>query len=156
MSTNAAEFQTHRNLARFVHNAWDHPLRELIRKIVDDKVFENIPMELTPKHTIKHFPDCEAHPASNMARKPIPWTDLNRVIVHGEEFQVDITVFANNGKAPKHKRAFGRFTGALTAIDVKKRFKVGALIRSHGAGHTPCLKYTSKHCVYRSVAQVTR
>ena len=31
----------------------------------------------------------------------------------------------------KHKRAFGRYTGALTAIDMSTRFKIGTLIRSH-------------------------
>ena len=54
-------------------------------------------------------------------------------------------------KAHKHKRAFERNTGVLTAIDFAMRFKIGKLIRlhvslevelealgvaAHGAGHS--------------------
>ena len=66
-----------------------------------------------------------------MAQRQIRTTATERVIEPGAEFQVDIKVFANNGKALKHKRAFGRYTGALTAIDMSTRFKIGTLIRSH-------------------------
>ena len=128
---NTAEFQTHRDLVRFFHEAWDHPSRELMCKIVDSKSFDNIPKDLTSKRIRKHFPHCEACPANNMAQRPIPTTATERVIEPGAEFQVDIKVFANNGKALKHKRAFGRYTGALTAIDMSTRFKIGTLIRSH-------------------------
>ena len=48
-------------------------------------------------------------------------------------FQADIKVFANASKALNHKRAFGRYTGALTAIDLTTRFKIGKLIRSHAS-----------------------
>ena len=128
---NTAEFQTHRDLVRFFHEAWDHPSRELMIKIVDSKAFDNIPVDLTSKRIRKHFPHCEACPANNMAQKPIPREASDRVIAPGEEFQVDIKVFANNSKALKHKRAFGRYTGALTAIDLSTRYKIGTLIRSH-------------------------
>ena len=128
---NTAEFQTDRDLIRFFHEAWDHPSRELMCKIVDNKAFDNLPARLTSKRIRKHFPHCEACPANNMAQKPIPRTASDRVIKDGEEFQVDIKVFANNSKALKHKRAFDKYTGALTAIDLATRFKIGKLIKSH-------------------------
>ena len=78
-----------------------------MRKIVDSKAFDNIPKDLTSKRIRKHFPYCEACPANNMAQRPIPTTATERVIEPGAEFQVDIKVLANNGKALKHKRAFG-------------------------------------------------
>ena len=46
---------------------------------------------------------------------------------------VDTKVFANGSKALKHKRAFGRYTGALTVIDFSTWFKIGKLIRSHAS-----------------------
>ena len=64
---NTAEFQTHRDLVRFFHEAWDHPSRELMCKIVDEKVFDNIPAEMMSKHIRKHFPHCEACLTINMA-----------------------------------------------------------------------------------------
>ena len=45
--------------------------------------------------------------------------------------QIDIKVFAGNSKARKHKRAFGNHTGALTAIVLSTRFKLGKLLRTH-------------------------
>ena len=52
-----------------------------------------------------------------MAQQDIPRTASDRVIRPGTEFQVDFKVFANNSNALKHNGAFGRYTGALTAID---------------------------------------
>ena len=68
-----------------------------------------------------------------MAQQPIPRDASDRVFVPGEEFQVDIKVWANGSKALKHRRAFGRHTGALTAIDLFTRFKIGKLLISTGA-----------------------
>ena len=41
-------------------------------RIVNDKVFDNIPKELTAKVIRKHFPQCQACPAGNMAQRDIP------------------------------------------------------------------------------------
>ena len=86
-----------------------------------------------------------------MAQQPIPRDASDRVFVPGEEFQVDIKVWANGSKALKHRRAFGRHIGALTAIDLATRYKIGKPIKStgtlevelealrieiHGTGHT--------------------
>ena len=128
---NTAEFQTHRELVRFIHEAWDHPSRELMCKIVDSKAFNNIPLDLTSKLIRKHFPHCEACPTNNMAKKPTPRIASERGIVPWEEFQVGIKVFTNNRNALKHKRTFGRYTEALTAIDMATRFKIGTFTRSH-------------------------
>ena len=128
-----AEFQTDRDLVRFFHEAWDHPSRELMCKIVDSKAFENLPKRLTSKRIRKLFPQCEACPAGSMAQQPIPTTASDRVIVAGEEFQLDIKVWANTSKALKHRRAFGRYTGALTAVDLATRYKIGKLIRTTSA-----------------------
>ena len=98
---------------------------------MNDKTFNNIPPALTSMHIRKHFLHCEECPTNNMAQKPIPIEASGRAIVHGEEFQIDIKVFTNNPKAQKHKRAFRRYTGALTAIDLSTRYKIGTLIRSH-------------------------
>ena len=113
---NTAEFQTHRDLVRFFHEAWDHPSRELMM------------VDRTPMPIRKHFSHCEAYPANNMAQKPIPREAFDRVTAAGDEFQVDIKVFANDSKALKHKRAFGRCIGALTAIDLLIWYKIGTLI----------------------------
>ena len=122
-----------RDLVRFFHEAWDHPSRELMCKIVDNKMLASLPKELTSKVIRKFFPQCEACPAANMSQKPIPREASDREYVTGEELMVDIKVFANNSKALKHKRAFGRYTGALTAIDLATRFKIGKLIKSHSS-----------------------
>ena len=58
-----------------------------------------------------------------MAQKPILREASDRVIAPGDEFQVDIKVFANNSKVLKHKRALGRYAGALAAIDLSVRSK---------------------------------
>ena len=128
-----AELPRLKDLVRFFHEAWDHPSRELMCKIVDNKMFTSLPKELTSKVIRKFYPQCEACPAGNMAQRPIPREASDREFVPGEEFVVDIKVFANNSKALKHKRAFGRYTGALTAIDLSTRFKIGKLIKSHAA-----------------------
>ena len=131
-----ADLPRYRDIVRFFHEAWDHPSEELMCRIVNDKVFDNIPKELTAKVIRKHFPQCEACPAGNMAQRDIPREASDSVILPGEESQMDIKVFASTSKALKHKRAFGRYTGVLTAIDLSTRFKIGKLIRSHGSGYT--------------------
>ena len=51
-----AEFQTDRDLVRFFHEAWDHPSREIMCKIVDSNAFDNLPKRLTSKRIRKLFP----------------------------------------------------------------------------------------------------
>ena len=126
-----AELPRYRDLVRFFHEAWDHPSCDLMCKIVNQKLFTSMPKELTAKIIRKYFPSCEACPAGNMAQRDIPRTASDREYQPGEEFQCDIKVFANNSKALKHKRAFGKYTGALTAIDLSTRFKIGKLIKTH-------------------------
>ena len=67
-----AEFQTDRDLVRFFHEAWDHPSRELICKIVDSQAFDNFPKRLTSKWIRKLFLQCETCPAGSMAQQPYP------------------------------------------------------------------------------------
>ena len=67
--------------------------------IANDKVFNNIPKDLTAKVICIHFPQCEACPAGNMTQLDIRKTASDRVILPGEKFQVDIKVFANCSKA---------------------------------------------------------
>ena len=86
-------------------------------KIVDNKVFAGLPKELTSKVIHKYF------------LQYIPREASDRELVHGKELQVDSKVFANNSKTLKHRRAFGRCTGSLTAIDLSTRFKRGKLIK---------------------------
>ena len=99
-------------------------------KIVTQQLFTSIPKELTPKIIRKHFPSCEACPAGSMAQRDIPRTASDRVTEPGEEFQLDIKVWANNSKALTHRRAFGKHTGALTAVDLSTRYKIGKLIKT--------------------------
>ena len=147
----SAELPRYKDLVRFFHEAWDHPSCDLMCKIVTEKAFVNLPKELTPKIIRKHFPVCEACPAASMAQKPIPRTASDRDIVPGEEFQLDIKVWANSSKALKHRRAFGKHIGALTAVDLSTRYKIGKLLKTtadlevqleelrveiHGTGHT--------------------
>ena len=68
---------------------------------------------------------CEACHAGNMVQNPIPREASDRTFMAGEESMVDIKVWANNSKALKHRRAFKRYTGALTAIVLATRFKIG-------------------------------
>ena len=58
--------------------------------IVDNKIFTNIPIELTSTVIRKYFPRREACPADNMAQRPIPRTSSNRLILPGEEIKIDI------------------------------------------------------------------
>ena len=67
-----------------------------------------------------------------MAQQPIPRDASDRVFVPGEKFQVDIKIWSNSSKALKHKRVFGRHVGALTAIDLATRYKIGKSIKSTG------------------------
>ena len=101
-----AECPRLRDMVRFFHEAWDHPSMELMCKIINEKIFSNIPKELTAKAVRKHFPQCEACPAANMTQNPIPREASDRTFVSGEELMVDIKVWANNSKALKHRRAF--------------------------------------------------
>ena len=73
----------------------------------------NIPKELTAKAMRKHFPQCCARPAGNMAQQSIPRDASDPVFVPDEEFQVDIKVWANGSEALNHKRAVGRYIGVL-------------------------------------------
>ena len=49
------------------------------------------------------FPQCEECPAGNMAQNIIPPEESDKAFVVGEEFVVDIKVWANNSKALKHR-----------------------------------------------------
>ena len=51
-----AELPRLRDLVRFFHDAWDHPSRELMCKIVDNKMLTGLPDELTSKVIRKYFP----------------------------------------------------------------------------------------------------
>ena len=125
-----AELPRLRDLVRFFHEAWDHPSCDLMCKIVTDKMFTSIPDELTPKVIRKFFPACEACPAANMAQRDIPREASDREFVPGEEIQIDIKIWANSSKALKHRRAFGKHIGAVTAVDMATRYKIGKLIKT--------------------------
>ena len=75
----------------------------------------NISKELTFKVT-KKIKLYEVSPAGNMAQKLVLKTASGRVIMPGEEVQVDIRIFANNSKKLRHIRAFKKYTGAFTTI----------------------------------------
>ena len=99
--------------------------------IVKNNIFENLPIELTERVIRKYFPHCEACPAASMAQQAKPGsTTPHKVFTPGEEFQIDIKVFADNSKAKKHKRAIGGYTCALTAIDLCTGYKLGWLLKS--------------------------
>ena len=70
----------------------DIVLEDLLRRIVYDKVFASTPKEFIAKVFRKHFPQCEAYPAGNMAQRDIPRPASGRVILPGEEFQVNTKV----------------------------------------------------------------
>ena len=146
-----AELPRLRDLVRFFHEAWDHPSCDLMCNIVTDQMFTSIPKELTPKVVKKYFPVCEACPAGNMSQRDIPREASDREFVPGEEFQIDIKIWANSRKALKHRRAFGKYIGAVTAVDLSTHNKIGKLLTTasklevqledlrveiHGTGHT--------------------
>ena len=91
-------------------------------------IFDNIAKELLAEVICKHFPQCEACPAGNMAQHDIPKTASDRVILPGEEIQADFKIFAKSCKTLRHKRSFERYKGTLTAIDLSTRYKIGKLI----------------------------
>ena len=68
-------------------------------KIVGNKMLVSLSKDLTSKVIRKFSPHCEACPAANMSPKPFLREALDRDYVAGEEFMVDIKVFANNSKA---------------------------------------------------------
>ena len=104
-----AEFPNFKDMVHFFHEAWDHPSRDLMIYIVNKKRFDNIPVKLTAKIIRKHFPQCVACPAGNMAQKPVPQTTSTTKYIPGNVLQVDIKVFADTLKARKHLHAFGNF-----------------------------------------------
>ena len=61
--------------------------------------------------------------AHTMAQKPITMTSSDKVILPGEEFQINIKVFANKYMALEHNWAFDKFTATLTAFNFSMRFK---------------------------------
>ena len=91
-----AELPRLRDLAKFSHEAWDYPSRELMCKIVDNKMLASFPKKLTSKVIRKYFPQCEACPAANMRQKPILRQASEKEFGNGEELQVDIMALANN------------------------------------------------------------
>ena len=82
-------------------------------KIIDQQMFSEINSQLTSKVVRKHFPQGEAY--------PVPREVSDRAFAAGEEFVVNIKVWANNSKALKHRRTFKRYNGALTVIDLAKQ-----------------------------------
>ena len=73
--------------------------------IVEKKLFANVPKKLTAKIIRKHFPQCVACPAGNMAQKLVPQSISTTEYIPGEVLQIDIKVFADTSKARKHLRA---------------------------------------------------
>ena len=53
-------------------------------RIVEKKLFDNIPKKLTSKIIRKHFPQCVACPAGNMAQKPVPQSISTTTYIPGE------------------------------------------------------------------------
>ena len=86
-------------------------------KIVNKQMLANIPEELTAKVVRKYFPAREAYSAGSMAQRDFPRTASGRVIMPGDDFQLDIKVWSNNSSALKHQRAFGKHIKTLTAVD---------------------------------------
>ena len=64
-----AEFKGHQELVRFFHEVWGHPFQELMCFIVKHQIFKNIHPTLIENMIRRHFPHCEACPASNMAQR---------------------------------------------------------------------------------------
>ena len=52
---------------------------------------------------------------------------MGRVIEPGEELMVDIN---SHSKPLKHRPAFDKFTGAMAAVDLSTRYKIGKLLKS--------------------------
>ena len=120
-------------MVQFFHEAWDHPSRDLMIHTVGKKLFDNIPKKLTAKIIRKHFPQCVACPAGNMAQKPVPQSISTTTYIPCEVIQIDIKVFADTSKARKHLRAFGNHVGALTAVDMATGYNFCSLIKSHAS-----------------------
>ena len=115
-----AECPRLRDMVRFFHEAWDPPSQDLMCKIIYRQMISSIPKELTSKvvgstsHSVRHAL------RATWCRTLYPGRH-----VASEEFMVDIKVWANSSKALKHRRAFKRYIGALTLIDLVARFNVG-------------------------------
>ena len=77
--TSAAE------LVRYFHEGLNHASKELMCRIVEHKLIDNLPDVLTKKLINKHFPSCETCPRGNLARRPIVNRRADRVLVKGEE-----------------------------------------------------------------------
>ena len=58
------------------------------------------------------------------------WRASDREFEPGEEFQIHIKIWANNSKALKHRQAFGKYIGAVTAVDQATRYKIGQLLQT--------------------------
>ena len=63
----------------------------------------------------------------------IPQSTSDTEYIPGDVLQVDIKVFADTSKARKYMRAFGKYTGALTAVDMATGYKCGILAKSHAS-----------------------
>ena len=69
----------------------------------------------------------------NIALNRIPRTASDREMKPGEEFQLDIELGTSDCKALKHRQAFGKFAGALAAVDPSTDYRIGKLLKSHAA-----------------------
>ena len=96
--------------------------------IVEKNLFDNIPPKSTAKVIRKHFLQCVACPAGNMAQKSVPQSTSTTEYVPGEVLKLNIKVFADTFKARKHLRKFGNHVGALTAVDVVTGNKLAHLL----------------------------
>ena len=99
----STEFPSIGDLVRFLHEAWDHPSRDLMIHIADKNLFDNILKNMSAKVIRKHFPQCVAAPAEYMSQTPVPHASSTT------EYVPCKVLHADNSKARKHLRAFGNY-----------------------------------------------
>jgi hypothetical protein len=65
------------------HKNWNHASKREVISYVKNKIFSNIPKEVTVENTNKHLPLCRDCPKGSMSAKPVPQTS-SRLYEPGE------------------------------------------------------------------------
>ena len=116
---------------RYFHESLNHASEELMIRVVEHKLIEDLPDVLTTKLIHKHFPVCDACPHSNLARRPIFSNPIDRQIEVGEEWELDIkgAITDNKGKVCP---TFSGNKYWLICRCIRSRMRFGFLLPNHG------------------------
>lgn len=115
-------------MVEFFHNAWNHASLEKMVQIVVNKLFDNIPSQLTAAVIRKHFQPCWACAHGNLSRAPLDSDPMTRVIDKGEEIELDIKHWTNPDGSIAY--TFGKCRYSVTAYDLATGYLLPGIMKN--------------------------